>query len=172
MRTNVCNPVSKILTTILLLIIVLCNACQKDDKQQDEPKVISYTDLAIADIKAKEAQMSVAPLVISNSGGIYFKAGDILFYKTSLGNFGKMEVISVDQADNYKFTFKAVTYKADGTILSSCTTLSIRGTWLCDLDTMTEVEEDGSQDFWVERLNPTDTNLEPKINATFVRFTN
>jgi len=171
MKTNACILMNKICTTILLLLVVLINGCQKDDTK-DEPKLVSYADLSLTNIKAKEAQMSVAPLVISNSGGIYFKAGDILFYKTGLGNFGKMEVISVDQADNYKFTFKAVTYKADGTILSSCTTLSIRGTWLCDLDTMTEVEEDGSQDFWVERLNPTDTNLEPKINATFVRFTN
>ena len=171
MKTNACIPVNKICTTILLLLVVLINGCQKDDTQ-DEPKVVSYADLSLANIKAKEAQMSVAPLVISNSGGIYFKAGDILFYKTSLGNFGKMEVISVDQADNYKLTFKAVTYKTDGTILSSCTTLSIRGTWLCDLDTMTEVDEDGTQDFWVERVTPTDTNLEPKINSIFVRFTN
>ena len=171
MKTLAYNPVNKIITAILLLVVVLSNSCQKDDTQ-DEPKVVSYADLSLANIKAKEAQMSVAPLVISNSGGIYFKAGDILFYKTSLGNFGKMEVISVDQADNYKLTFKAVTYKTDGTMLSSCTTLSIRGTWLCDLDTMTEVDEDGTQDFWVERLNPTDTNLEPKINAIFVRCTN
>ncbi|HNW52686.1 MAG TPA: hypothetical protein PKN21_00380, partial [Bacteroidales bacterium] len=126
MKTLAYNPVNKIITAILLLVVVLSNSCQKDDTQ-DEPKVVSYADLSLANIKAKEAQMSVAPLVISNSGGIYFKAGDILFYKTSLGNFGKMEVISVDQADNYKLTFKAVTYKADGTMLSSCTTLSIRG---------------------------------------------
>ena len=171
MKTLAYNPINKIITAILLLVVVLSNSCQKDDTQ-DEPKVVSYADLSLTNIKAKEAQMSVAPLVISNSGGIYFKAGDILFYKTSLGNFGKMEVISVDQADNYKLTFKAVTYKTDGTILSSCTTLSIRGTWLCDLDTMTEVEEDGTQDFWVERVTPTDTNLEPKINSIFVRFTN
>jgi len=172
MKANVVKPLNKIFTAILLLLVIfMSNACQKDENQE-KPKAVNFADLTVADIKAKEAQMSEAPLVISNSAGIYFKAGDILFYKTSLGNYGKMEVISVNQAENYKLTFKAVTFKPDGTLLSSGSSLAIRGTWLCDLDAMAEVEEDGTQDFWVERINPTDTNLEPKINSTFVRFTN
>jgi len=172
MKANVVKPLNKIFTAILLLLVVfMSNACQKDENQ-GEPKAVSFADLTVADIKAKKAQMSAAPLVISNSGGIYFKAGDILVYKTNLGNYGKMEIVSVQQDENYKLTFKAITFKPDGTLQSQSSGLSIRGTWLCDLDTMTEVEETGVQDFWNERINETDTQFTPKENAAFIRYTN
>jgi hypothetical protein len=83
-----------------------------------------------------------------------------------------MEIVSVQQDENYKLTFKAITFKPDGTLQSQSSGLSIRGTWLCDLDTMTEVEETGVQDFWNERINETDTQFTPKENAAFIRYTN
>ena len=172
MKTRTFKFPGIILSCILFAAVALLNsACQKDDSAP-EPQVKKYADIVLADIKSKEAGMTTAGLVISNSSGILFKAGDILVYKTNLGNYGKMEIVSVQQDENYKLTFKAITFKPDGTLLSQTTGLSIRGTWLCDLDTMTEVEETGLQDFWNERINATDTQLTPKENAAFVRFTN
>lgn len=99
-----------------------------------------------------------------------WKAGDVFIYKTALGNYGKFEVVSVTVTENYKLTIHATTYKSDGTVLSSASDLSIRGTWLCDLDATKEVSDDGSEDFKNNRLTNTDTELEPCNGALFSKY--
>jgi hypothetical protein len=167
METSV-KGISKILYFLLVFLsLSFLSACKKDDP---ETTVKQFDDISLAGIIEKESSLSASDLDLSNSGGLLMDAGTILFYKTSLGNYGKLEILSVDQTDNYKITLKAKTYSPDGILLSETTSLAIRGTWLCDLDLMTEEIDNGNADFWHERINATDSKWVAKNGALFFRY--
>lgn len=152
------------------LITMLATSCSK---KEDEDQTLSFDDIVLNDIQANAADMISGNLVISNSSGVLWNAGDIILYITNQGHYGKFEVISVNPTDNYKLTIKAVTYGNDGSVLSQTSLLAIRGTWLCDLDTMSEIDEGTeAEDFWLQKASSTDTNLAPKFTARFLRYTN
>jgi hypothetical protein len=84
-----------------------------------------------------------------------------------------MEIISIDQAANYKITLKATTYENTGTVCSACTSAQVRGTWIFDLDQMEELDDvSENEDFWNERINATDTHFTPQNQASFLRYSN
>jgi hypothetical protein len=165
--------VSSKMIFVLIAILSTCTfaACSKDEDDPQTPEEIDFEEIQFLDIKAKELELSSSSLLISDAVGIHFKADDILFYKTSLGRYGKMKIILVNPDDNYKFSFTASTYESNGTLFSGTSSAEVRGTWLYDLDQMEEL--DGSTlngDFWNERINATDTYLTPKNEASFLRF--
>jgi hypothetical protein len=174
MKTYLYSGIRTRFQFFLLLLVIAFFACEKEqeDNEETEISLVSYAQLNLADIKAKEATFSNAGLIISDANGIYFKSGDVLLFKTSQGYYGKMEIISINQVENYLMTIKAVTYNTDGTVCQECSSSAIRGTWLFDLDAMAEVDAISNvEDFWNQRINATDTQLTPKNNATFVRYT-
>lgn len=163
---------SRIGICIVLLSFIfltsLFSGCKKEEDQSTTVK--KFDDISIADLKEKESSFSTTDLDISNSAGLVMNTGTILFYKTSLGNYGKLEIISIDASDNFKITLKAKTFSPEGTLVSETSSLAIRGTWSGELDTMTESEENTSADFWHERLNETDSKWVAKNGALFFRY--
>jgi len=152
------------------LIIMLGTSCSK---KEEEEQTLLFNDIALKDITAKAADLISGGLVISDASGVLWNAGDIILFVTNQGRYGKLEVISVNANDNYKLTFKAVTYENTGVVHSQTSQLAIRGTWLCDLDTMSEIDEGTeAEDFWIQRETQTNTNLTSKSTARFLRYTN
>ncbi|MCK5001358.1 MAG: hypothetical protein KAS23_17560, partial [Anaerohalosphaera sp.] len=103
---------------------------------------------------------------IYGSDGMEFKPGTYFIYKTDIGRYGKFIVEGLDTADNNKLTIGWVTYRSNGTVLSSGTGLVIRGTWHCGLDTGVESPSSGS-DFWWYMLSSTVRYLHPENGAKF-----
>lgn len=149
----------------LVFSLTLITSCEKPE---DDPSLFDL--VAPEDIAMLEEDMEAGPMTISNANGVQWEPGDVFIYKTNQGRFGKFEVISVNQAENYKLTIKAVTYDTGGVIHSQTSSLSIRGTWLCDLDTMTEVGIDGTEDFKVSRDTEVNTSLLPTLTAVFSAY--
>lgn len=157
-----------LIITASLMIMLATSCSKKEDVEQT-----LFDDIALDDITAKAAEMISGSLVISNSSGVLWNTGDLILYVTNEGRYGKFEVISVNANENYKLTFKAVTYENNGSVHSQTSLLAIRGTWLCDLDTMSEIDEGtAAEDFWLEKATQTDTNLTSKYTARFLRYTN
>jgi hypothetical protein len=170
MKTRALLKLKNSFALFALLTAILCVACSKEDPET-EPALMNYEEIKLSDIKAKESVLSPSGMVISDAAGIYFKPGDILFYKTSMGRLGKMQIISVDQAANYKITLKATTYESTGAVCSECTSAQVRGTWIFDLDQMVELDDiSENEDFWNERINVTDTHFTPQNGASFLRY--
>ncbi len=97
---------------------------------------------------------------LSNHTGIVAGKGSVFVYKTSEGNYGKLEIIDIDKNDNYKTTFRYVTYAPDGSILSQSDNFSVRGTYICDLDKGTEEgTDDNAADFQVSREDNMTTSI-------------
>ena len=165
------NKFLSLLVIVFTLITVF--SCRKDDQEQPKPVLKTYAELTLDDIKAKENALSTAVLVISDAGGIKMKAGDIILYKTQKGKYGKMEVIAIDAASNYKIKVKAMTYVNENwTEYITSNALEVRGTWYCDLDypNMKEVDDETLADFKNERLTNTDTKLTSKNGAKFMKY--
>ncbi len=97
---------------------------------------------------------------LSNRNGIVAGKGSVFVYKTSEGNYGKLEIIDIDKNNNYKTTFRYVTYSPDGSILSQSDNFSVRGTYTCDLDNGTEEgTEDNAADFQMSREDNLTTSI-------------
>ncbi len=97
---------------------------------------------------------------LSNRNGIVAGPGSVYVYKTSEGNYGKLEIIGIDKNDNYKTTFRYVTYGQDGNILSQSDNFSVRGTYTCDLDNGTEEgTDDAAADFQISREDNMTTSI-------------
>ena len=100
------------LTLLLGLSLALMAACKGDDPATPVKKFADYTR---ADIIAEQANITVEAVTYDGQGITNFKAGSILFFKTSTGNYGKMEVVSVDA--NYNLTINLVVYDTNGVVL-------------------------------------------------------
>jgi outer membrane protein OmpA-like peptidoglycan-associated protein len=90
------------------------------------------------DKKAIGAKLEELPetinIPVSNPDGIVNGAGTVILFATSDGNLGKMEILDVDESDNYKLTVKYVTYNYDGSVHSQSDHFEIPGTYTCDFD--------------------------------------
>lgn len=60
--------------------------------------------------------------------------GTVIIYATSGGKFGKMEILDVDENNNYELTIKYVTFNYNGSVYSESSKMQIEGTYGCDLD--------------------------------------
>jgi hypothetical protein len=91
--------------------------------------------------------------------------GQVILYKTSSGNYGKMEI--VDYA--YDLRVRWVTYEgSSGNVIKSGDDLMIRGTWLCDLDAGSEVGVTPEADFhWGIQSAGVEQYIDPKNGALF-----
>lgn len=109
------------------------------------------------------------PVYLTNKNGIVAGKGSVFVYKTSEGNYGKLEIKNIDPNNNYKTTFRYVTYADDGSILSQSDNFSIRGTYTCDLDNGTEEGTgDKDVDFQLDREDDMNTRIDCYNDAAIV----
>lgn len=143
--------------------------CSKDDS---DPAPKNYDDLKRSDIVAIESDMVTGNITTTNDSGPVWQPGDVIVYKTNEGRYGKFEILDITQAENYKLTVKCTTYTDNGSVFISTNNLIIRGTYLCDLDVVTENGvETVLNDFHWNRQTATLTYLTPKNGAKFVKYT-
>ncbi len=111
------------------------------------------------------------PVYLTNHNGVVAGKGSVFIYKTSEGNYGKLEIIDVNKNDNYKTTFRYVTYAGDGSIVSQSNNFSVRGTYTCDLDNGTEEgTPDNAVDFQLSREDNMNTRLDSYNGAAIVLY--
>ncbi len=90
-------------------------ACKDDDPAT--PPLKTFADYTLADILAEQANIIAEAVTYDAQGLTNFKAGSILFFKTTAGNYGKMEIVSVDASFNLKLNL-VVYNAANGTVLT------------------------------------------------------
>ncbi len=99
-------------------------------------------------------------IVLSDkNGNIVPKQGDVYVYKTSEGNLGKFEIVSVDKFNNYRTTFRYVTYNKDGSIRSQSNSLSVDGTYNIDFDNGSNQPQESNADFKLSRVDDNYTEI-------------
>ena len=130
-------------------------------------KKLNRDALAKLDKQISDMEM----VYLSNPSGIVVKKGDVFIYKTSDGNYGKLEILNVDKNNNYNTTFRYITYAKDGSILSQSDNFSVRGTYTCDLDNGTEEgTSDDNVDFQLGRESSTNTRLDCYNGASVISY--
>ncbi len=156
-------------TIILLcsLILLMVSACKK----QKSAKPGSYDEIKNEHIAGLETSMSNHLIeVINTTGTVLLKPGDVIVYKTNMGRFGKMKIVSINSADNYKLTINAETYKADGSIYQGKSNVEIQGTFIAELDEIVEASNNSLGDFFWNRVTTHLTNLVPEQGAKFLKY--
>jgi|GEM_PF-3368322 hypothetical protein len=101
----------KHLILILGIALIGFGACKKD-----KPLVVgkTFADYTIQDIKAQEGNFNSNPITF-NAPNTNFKVGSILFFKTNMGNYGKVEIQNVGVKPDYKLTANVLVYDPNGT---------------------------------------------------------
>ncbi len=160
--------IMKTIGYLLLLALAMTSCCKKEQPQKAPHNPTNYSEITRDDIVARESTLLSEVIAATYAGGHILDVGDVLIYKTNGNHYGKMEILAIDDADNYKLTIKAVSYKDDGSVFAETSSLDIRGTWSGDLDAM--AEHGPSEDFQWNRLTNTDTNLKPKGSAVFAIY--
>jgi len=161
----------KLTGLVFVLIAFSLVSCKKESDKTEEHSPANYGELTKADIAKVSQSMSDSSIPATDASGHLLDVGDVLVYKTNEGRYGKMEILAIDDATNYQLTVKAVTYDLnDDNTYSSSPNLVIRGTWICDLDTMVETSDGNIADFHWERINATDTKLRPLNTAIFALY--
>lgn len=164
---------------ILFISIVTISSCTKG-KDDDKPaQPASYEEIKYTHIAAREAELTETIIPISGLNGLKLQAGTVLIFKTVNNRFGKIRVNSIDPAQNYLMNISARVYtnslenqlfEGDKTIKAEINSLNIRGTFGCDLDSLLEVNGIVTQDFWIQRVNATDTDFRPVHGAKFAKY--
>lgn len=106
-----------------------------------------YGRLDRAKIAAMDASLSTNN--IYGSDGAEFWPGTYFIYKTNAGRYGKFIVEKWERDVSHQLTIGWITYNANGTIYTTGTGLTIRGTYSCDLDLGAETST-GSDWSWVQ----------------------
>jgi hypothetical protein len=148
--------------------IILLYSCTQENEPQPESSPLLFDEIEYELILENESMLSSSPISATNSSGKLIDTGDIFFYVTSEGRFGKFEVLYIAPVDNYNLYIRAVTYDENGKIFIYSDELKVRGTWTADLDEM--LESGTTYDFWWHRINDTDTELAPSENARFYQY--
>ncbi|QMU29093.1 membrane dipeptidase [Adhaeribacter radiodurans] len=129
------------------------------------PKVLTaqptYESTNYAIISNLVTQMTTSSIDGSNNNNNKLTAGTLIVYQTNEGRLGKLQILTY----GYNIQLRAVTYQPSGKIYKQTPSLTIRGTWLCDLDQLVESSSGG--DFWWEQLNKTIRYLVPWNKARF-----
>ncbi len=152
---------------VSLFFVSALFSCKKESKNPVNPAPTNYTEIDIDDIKQVETSMSNESINATNAEGIEWSEGDVFVFKTNENRYGKLQVINIIEAENYKFQFRATVYNLDGSVRDSTNLLEIRGTYLCDLDTLVESGTSIDTDFHWNRTFNADTYLNPLHNAKF-----
>ena len=161
----------KLTGLVFVLIAISLVSCKKESDKTEEHSPANYGELTKSDITKVSQSMSDSSIPATDASGHLLDVGDVIVYKTNEGRYGKMEILAIDDATNYQLTIKAVTYNLnDDNTYSASPNLVIRGTWICDLDTMVETSDGSIADFQWERVNPTDSNLNPENTAIFALY--
>jgi hypothetical protein len=157
---------------VLIVLSLLFSSCKKEDEPAVEQSPKSYSEIQIKHIAALESSMKTTEIVVSNETGLVFNPGDVIVFKTNEGRFGKLEIISIEQNLNYRLTAKITVFESNGSIFLSTNSVTVRGTYPCDLDIVAELSvENTSMDFHWNRLTNTNTVITPKNGAKFVKYT-
>jgi outer membrane protein OmpA-like peptidoglycan-associated protein len=127
-----------------------------------------FTSLDRNAIDTKMNSLQSGNIEVANQSGVVLQNGTTLIYGTSDGYLGKMEVLDVDQNDNYKLTIRYVTYNDNGSVHSKSDHLEIGGTYTCDLDKgKTEDLISSEEDFWLNRSDDKSTTIVQRENTGF-----
>ena len=149
----------------LIAIILSVTSCKK--YKDDGIPPTNFEEITEFDIEQQASSLSNAKIVLDSSG-YQFNFSDVIIYRTNSNRYGKLEILELLSATNNKLTIRAVTFRKSGAIKRQTSSLSIRGTWLCDLDAMKEREL--GADFWWERDANEVTYLTPEDDATFAIY--
>jgi hypothetical protein len=161
----------KKLNTILMaisaaIVIISMSSCKKYEDDGIPPT--NFEEITAYDIEQVTGTMSSERILSTDVSGHLLNVGDIIVYETSKDRFGKMQIISINDLNNYLLTVSAVTYKNRGAVYDQDSQLEVRGTWDMDLDKM---NEGGSNpDFFWERDTDFDTYLTPMNGAKFSMY--
>jgi hypothetical protein len=161
--------ITKILLVITTLSIFIFS-CKKN-KETTPPLPTNFNEINMSTIQAKETAMVTTPIVATNANGFVWQPNDVYIFKTEQNRFGKLQVVSIDAANNNKLTLNAIVYNTDGTVKLTNNALVVRGTWLCDLDLLAETTTLILSDFHWIRVNTTTTEFTPQNAAKFVKYT-
>ncbi|BAX79637.1 hypothetical protein ALGA_1251 [Labilibaculum antarcticum] len=127
-----------------------------------------FTSLDRKTIDTKMNSLQSGNIEVANQSGVVLQNGTTIIYGTSDGYLGKMEVLDVDQNDNYKLTVRYVTYDDNGSVHSKSDHLEIGGTYTCDLDKgKTEDLISSEEDFWLNRSDDKSTTIVQSENTGF-----
>jgi hypothetical protein len=151
-----------------LAIMSSMASCNSDEEPQ--PTYDSFFDITLSDVMAKAGSFSESSLD-AIQGDPILPEGTILFFQTSDGRFGKMEITHYDFDDNHKMSFRFVTYESDnsGHIFAGSDVATVKGTYKFNLDANQE-EIVPMPDFWWDRVIDDYTVFVPKNGATFYRY--
>lgn len=131
-------------TLFIIAGITLLFACKKDP----EPVALkAFTEITLADIKLKEANMTAENIVVISANN-NLKPGAILLYKTAEGSYGKIKINSiVPSVDGLKLSINLAIYDKNGLEVFNKSFLDLDAAWQYDLDTFTEGAEESTVDF-------------------------
>ncbi|MDM8159018.1 OmpA family protein [Labilibaculum sp. K2S] len=119
-------------------------------------------------IDTKMNSLQSGSIEVANQSGVVLQNGTTIIYGTSDGYLGKMEVLDVDESDNYKLTVRYVTYNDNGSVHSKSDHLEIGGSYTCDLDKgKTEDLISSEEDFWLNRPTAKEAKIEQLENTGF-----
>jgi len=104
---------------------------------------------------------------IDNSDTSLIPVGQVIVYKTRLGDYGKLVVVNNNSDGNNGWDIHLITYDSSGNVIADASP-QIRGTWLCDLEAGVETNVSASSDFQLQNQTSTVRYLAPINGATFL----
>jgi hypothetical protein len=123
----------KKLFILLAIIFVSTYACKKD-----KPAPVTYETITRDFIFKQGANLKDIDISIGKNGFSDLNPGAIILFKSHLGNYGKMEIVSVNAADiTYPVVFNLTVYKPDGQVQASVENQAISSSYGLDLETGT-----------------------------------
>lgn len=136
------NILSFLCTYILLLLLI--TACKKEKNVIPE----NYDEIKIEHIAGLESSMSDQLIeAINATGTLLLKPSDVFVYKTNIGRFGKMKIVSINSGDEYKITINTETYKDVGSIYQGKSNVKIQGTSIAELDEIVQASNFSLDEF-------------------------
>lgn len=116
-------------------LLLMLASCKKDD-----PAPVTYDSITRGFIVKQEANLKDIDISIGKNGVSDLKAGAIILFKSHLGNYGKLEVLSVDASDiKYPITYNLTVFQADGQVKASVTNQVMQSTYGLDLESGTAI---------------------------------
>lgn len=163
--------VNCLLADLVMLATLMLNGCGSDNNNDlqyalQAQQKSTFDTVTLANIQAKT--LSDAHILCNADNTNPIPTGTIVVYKTNAGRYGKFQVAGYTDIPlyiNYNMIIKWVTYNADGTIYSQGVNVTIRGTWLADLDNGVEINDVPEADFRWNILDATLRNLSPRNGA-------
>jgi hypothetical protein len=139
-------------------------ACKKDSVS-----LLSFDQIKLDQIIELENKLTEGN--ISAIGGQNpLKTGDIILFKTELGNYGKMQILSIaDASSTNSLTFNLLVYLQDGTEKFPLTKYVLQASHGVNLDTASDILA-STTDF--ELASPDDVfyTIQPKNGAKFFLY--